>query len=83
MGVKRPGLLLPRTQTGVRYVVVNRSEAWSSHVLAKDVVIGKLEAFVAKTRGDLRAFETYASASDPKREKEIKEFEAGLEQLKA
>ena len=86
MGVKRPGLLLPRTQTGVRHVVVSRPEAWSSHVLAKDVVIGKLEAFIAKTRGNLRAFETYASASDPRRNKvegKIKELVEGLERLKA
>ena len=86
MGVKRPGLLLPGTQTGVRHVVVSRSEAWASHALAKEVVVGKLEAFLAKTRGNLRAFETYASSHDPKREKveaEIKELGAGLERLKA
>ena len=86
MGVKRPGLLLPGTQTGVRYVVVSRSEAWASHALTKEVVLGKLEAFLAKTKGNLRAFETYASTVDPRREKvekEIKELEAGLERLKA
>ena len=86
MGVKRPGLLLPGTQTRVQHVVVSRSEAWSSHALAKDVVVGKLEAFIAKTKGNLRAFETYASSYDPRREKvegEIKELEEGLEQLKA
>ncbi len=86
MGVKRPGLLLPGTQTGVRHVVASRSEAWSSHALTKEVVLGKLEAFIAKTKGNLRAFETYASAFDPRREKvegEIKELEAGLERLKA
>jgi len=86
MGVKRPGLLLPGTQTGVRHVVVSRSEAWSSHALAKDVVVGKLEAFIVKTKGNLRAFETYASTHDPRREKveeEIKGLEAGLERLKA
>jgi hypothetical protein len=86
MGVKRPGLLLPGTQTGVRHVVVSRSESWSSHALAKDVVISKLEAFIAKTKENLRAFETYASAFDPRREKvegEIKELEEGLERLKA
>ena len=85
MGVKRPGLLLPGTQTGVRHVVVSRSEAWSSHALTKEVVVGKLEAFIAKTKGNLRAFETYASSHDPKREKvdeEIKELEAGLDRLK-
>lgn len=85
MGVKRPGLLLPGTQTGVRDVVVSRSEAWSSHALTKDVVVGKLEAFIAKTKGNLRAFETYASSYDPRREKvegEIKELEEGLERLK-
>jgi hypothetical protein len=86
MGVKRPGLLLPGTQTGVRHMVVSRSEAWSSHALAKDVVVGKLEAFIAKTKANLRAFETYASTHDPRREKverEIEELEAGLERLKA
>lgn len=86
MGVKRPGLLLPGTQTGVHHVVVSRSEAWPSHALAKDVVIGKREAFIAKTKENLRAFETYASSHDPKREKvekEIKELEEGLERLKA
>ena len=86
MGVKRPGLLLPGTQTDVRHVVVSRSESWASHALAKDTVLGKLEAFLAKTKGNLRAFETYASSNDPKREKvegEIKELEAGLERLKA
>jgi hypothetical protein len=85
MGVKRPGLLLPGTQTGVQHVVVSRSEAWASHALAKDVVIGKLEVYLAKTKGNLRAFETYASAFDPKRKKvegEIKELEAGLDKLK-
>ncbi len=86
MGVKRPGLLLPETQTGVRHVVVSRSEAWSSHALTKEVVLGKLEAYLAKTKGNLRAFETYASTHDPRREKverEIEELEAGLERLKA
>ena len=86
MGVKRPGLLLPGLQTEVRHVVVSRSESWASHALAKDTVVGKLEAFLAKTRGNLRAFETYASSHDPKREKveaEIKELEQGLERLKA
>ncbi len=86
MGVKRPGLLLPGTQTGVRHVVVSRSEAWSSHALAKEVVVGKLEAFILKTKGNLRVFETYASTHDPRREKverEIEELEAGLERLKA
>jgi hypothetical protein len=85
MGIKRPGLLLPGTQTGVQHVVVSRSEAWSSHALAKDVVVGKLEAFVAKTKGNLRAFETYASTHDPRREKvegEIRELEVGLDRLK-
>jgi hypothetical protein len=85
-GAKRPGLLLPGTQTGVRHVVVSRSEAWSSHPLAKDTVVGKLEAHLARTRGNLRAFEAYASSHDPKRERieeEVKELEAGLEQLKA
>ena len=86
MGGKRPGLLLPGTQTEVRHVVVSRSESWASHALAKDTVVGKLEAFLAKTKGNLRAFELYASSHDPKREKveeEIKELEAGLERLKA
>ncbi len=86
MGVKRPGLLLPGTQTGVRHVVVSRSEAWSSHALTKEIVVGKLEGFIAKTKENLRAFETYASTHDPGREKveeEIKELEAGLERLKA
>jgi hypothetical protein len=86
MGVKRPGLLLPGTQTGARHVVVSRSEAWSSHALTKEVVVGKLEAFILKTKGNLRAFETYASTHDPRREKverEIEELEAGLERLKA
>ena len=86
MGGKRPGLLLPGTQTEVRHVVVSRSEAWASHALPKEVVLGKLEAFLAKTRGNLRAFELYASTVDPRREKvekEIKELEAGLERLKA
>lgn len=86
MGVKRPGLLLPGTQTGVRHVVVSCSEAWSSHTLTKEVVLGKLEAFIAKTEGNLRAFELYASTHDPSREKveeEIKGLEEGLERLKA
>ena len=86
MGVKRPGLLLPGTQTGVRHAVVSCSEAWSSHALAKDVMVGNLEAFIVKTKGNLRAFETYASSHDPKREKveeEIKELEERLERLKA
>ena len=86
MGVKRPGLLLPGLQTDVRHVVVSRSESWASHALTKEAVVGKLEAFLAKTRGNLRAFELYASSHDPKREKveeEIKELEAGLERLKA
>ena len=86
MGSKRPGLLLPGTQTDVRHVVLSRSESWASHALAKDTVVGKLEAFLAKTRGNLRAFERYASSHDPRREKveaEIKELEAGLERLRA
>lgn len=86
MGVKRPGLLLPGTQTGVHHVVVSCSEAWSSHALTKEVVVGKLEAFITKTKGNLRAFETYASTHDPRREKvesEIKGLEEGLERLKA
>lgn len=86
MGVKRPGLLLPGTQTGVRHVVVSCSEAWSSHALAKEVVAAKLEAFIAKSKGNLRAFETYASTHDPRREKverEVEELEEGLERLKA
>ncbi len=85
-GAKRPGLLLPGTQTGVRHVVVSRSEAWSSHALTKDIVISKLEAHLAKTKRNLRAFETYASSYDPKREKieeEIKGLEASLDRLKA
>jgi hypothetical protein len=85
-GDRRPGLLLPGTQTGVRHVVVSRSETWSSHALTKDVMVGKLEAYLARTRGNLRAFETYASSYDPRREKvgeEIKELEAGLETLEA
>ena len=85
MGVKRQGLLLPGAQTGVQHVVVSRSEAWSSHALTKEMVVGKLEAFITKTKGNLRAFETYASTHDPKREKvegEIKELEEGLERLK-
>lgn len=86
MGVKRPGLLLPGTQTGVQHVVVSRSEAWSSHALTKEVVLGKLEAFIAKTKVNLRAFETYASTHDPRREKleeEIRGLEEGLKRLKA
>ena len=86
MGVKRSGLLLPGTQTGVRYVGLNRSETWSSHALTKDVVVGQLEAFILKTKGNLRVFETYASNHDPRREKvegEIKALEEGLERLKA
>jgi len=86
MGAKRPGLLLPGTQTGVRHVVVSRSEAWSSHALTKEVVLGKLEAFILKTKGNLRAFETYTSTHDPRREKveeEIRELQEGLERLKA
>jgi hypothetical protein len=85
-GAKRPGLLLPGTQTGVRHVVLSRSEAWSSHPLAKDIVLSKLEAYLARTRGNLRAFEAYASSDDPRREKveaEVKELEASLEKLKA
>ncbi len=86
MGVKRSGLLLPGTQTGVRYVGLSRSETWSSHALAKDVVAGQLEAYLARTRQNLRVFETYASSHDPRREKveeEIRELEEGLERLKA
>ena len=86
MGGKRPGLLLPGTQTDVRHVVVSCSESWASHALTKEVVVGKLEAFLARTKGNLRAFELYASTVDPRREKveeEIKELEAGLERLKA
>ena len=52
---------------------------------SKEMVVGKLEAFITKTKGNLRAFETYASTHDPKREKvegEIKELEEGLERLK-
>jgi hypothetical protein len=67
-------------------VVVSRSEAWSSHALTKEVVLGKLEAFILKTKANLRAFETYASTHDPRREKvegEIRELEVGLERLKA
>lgn len=67
-------------------MVLSRSESWASHALDKDTIVGKLEAFLAKTKGNLRAFETYASSNDPKREKvegEIKELEAGLERLKA
>ncbi len=48
--------------------------------------VSRLEAFIAKTKGNLRAFETYASTHDPRREKverEIEELEAGLERLKA
>ena len=50
------------------------------------VEFGKLEAFLANTKGNLRAFELYASSHNPKREKvvgESKELEAGLERLKA
>ncbi len=86
MGVKRSGLLLPGTQTGVRYVGLSRSETWSSHALTKDVVVGQLEAHLARTKQNLRAFETYASTQDPRREKvegEIKALEEGLERLKA
>ncbi len=86
MGVKRPGLLLPGLQTDVRHVVLSRSESWASHALAKDTVVGKLEAFLAKTKGNLRAFETYASTVDPRRERveqEIKALEEGLERLTA
>ena len=86
MGGKRPGLLLPGTQTGVRHVVVSRSESWASHALPKEVVVAKLEAFLARTKGNLRAFERYASSYDPRREKveaEIKAYEEGLERLKA
>ena len=67
MGGKRPGLLLPGSQTEVHHVVVSRSESWASHALAKDTVVGKLEAFLAKTKDNLRAFETYASTVDPRR----------------
>ncbi len=45
MGVKRPELL-PGTQTSVQHVVVSRSEAWSSHALTKEEVVGKLEPLV-------------------------------------
>ena len=86
MGVKRSGLLLPGTQTGVRYVSLSRSETWSSHALTKDVVVGQLEAHLARTKQNLRVFETYASTQDPRREKvegEIETLEEGLEQLKA
>lgn len=85
MGGMRPDLLLPGTQTDVRHVVLSRTEAWASHAFAKDVVVGKLEAHLAKTRGNLRAFERYASSYDPRREKveaEIKDLEAGLERLR-
>ena len=50
------------------------------------VVNGNIEAFILKTKGNLRAFETYASTHDLRREKvegEIKELEEGLERLKA
>ncbi len=86
MGGKRPGLLLPGTQTGVRHVVLSRSESWSSHALTKEVVVAKLEAYIVKTKENLRAFELYTSTVDPKRDKvegEIKALEEGLERLKA
>ncbi len=67
MGGKRPGLLLPGTQTEVRQVVVSRSEAWASHALTKEVMPGKLETFLTKTKGNLRAFELYASSRDSSR----------------
>ncbi len=49
-------------------------------------VVGQLEAHLARTKQNLRVFETYASTQDPRREKvegEIKVLEEGLERLKA
>jgi len=84
-GVQRPGLLLPLVVEGVQHVVLRKSVSWASHAFKKEVVVAKLEAYIERTKENLRVFELYATTHDPRREKverEIKDLEAGLERLK-
>ena len=80
------GLLPPKVVEGVRHLRISRHPNYVTTLLSHAGAVERLDALLAATRVNLREFEPYASAVDPKREQleaEVKAIEEALEVVRA
>lgn len=87
LAVAKPvGVLTPVAVEEIREVVLSKTVSWSSHAFEKAKVVSKLTGALGLAQGNLRSFQTYATAEDDRREaleQEIRTLEADIERLRA
>lgn len=86
LAIAKPvGVLAPVAVENLNEVVLSKTVSWSSHAYDKSKVITKLYGALELAKRNLKVFDTFASADDPRREaivREIYELEQGIETVR-